>query len=221
MEQIAIDQGHLLASVVPAARSRRAELRVPRLTDRMWAGGRLVLEFLGRNGIERAREWESDTARGWGAMAVGLVPSLGLRERLLIARNYALDPHFSVREWAWIAVRRHIIDELDTALSVLGCWVWEDDPLVRRFATEATRPRGVWCAHIPVLKTNPELAINLLDPLRSDPARYVQLSVGNWLNDAAKTREDWTRSVCRRWEATHSAATQAIIKRGLRSLAET
>lgn len=218
MEQIALDQGVLLGSVLPSAIRHADELRVPKLTERMWAGGRVLLESQGIEGIHLARTWDSDTARSWGAMAVGLAPDIGLEERLALARKYASDDHFAVREWAWIAVRGHIADELTPALALLSEWSRDSDPLIRRFASESTRPRGVWCSHIAALKADPELAINLLEPLHSDPARYVQLSVGNWLNDAAKTRPDWTSSICRRWALSNNAATRAILKRGQRSL---
>jgi len=218
MEQIAIDQGSLLASVLPSAAGRADELRVPKLTERMWAGGRALLDTCGAEGIHLAREWNSDSARSWGAMTIGLLSEIDLPARLRLAREYARDSHFAVREWAWIALRRHIAEEPALALEVLSKWSLDSDPFVRRFASESTRPRGVWCIHIPVLKSDPEMGLSVLEPLRSDSARYVQLSVGNWLNDAAKTRPDWTRSVCRRWDALNDPATQKIIKRAQRSL---
>jgi 3-methyladenine DNA glycosylase AlkC len=219
MEQIAIDQGSLLVAVIPRAKARAEEMKTPRLTDRMKAGARILLELKGHEGIEEAITWKSDTARGWGAMAVGLLPpSTPLDARLNLAKLFARDPNFTVREWAWIAVRSQIKSDLALALSLLQEWARDDDATVRRFASEATRPRGVWCPHIPELKRTPELAADLLNLLCADPARYVQLSVGNWLNDAAKTRPDWTLSTCASWRLNQQTATAAIVRRGLRSL---
>jgi 3-methyladenine DNA glycosylase AlkC len=178
----------------------------------------VLLQTYGSGGVELSQQWPSDTARGWGALAVGLL-DIDLEERLNLARGFATDSHFSVREWAWIAIRRNVITDLTLALELLGQWAEDDDPFVRRFTSEATRPRGVWCPHIPTLKTNPEKAVGLLDKLSADGARYVQLSVGNWLNDAGKTRPDWTTATCARWSTSPSPSTLAIVKRAMRSLA--
>ncbi len=102
-------------------------------------------------------------------------------------RRFAADPHFGVREIAWMAVRDAVIGSLDESLALLQPWVSDADPNIRRFASELTRPRGVWCAQIEALKAEPWRALPLIEPLRADSSRYVQNSVANWLNDASKT----------------------------------
>ena len=122
-----------------------------------------------------------------------------------------------------MAARPKISAELDSALPLLQPWTREGEAGVRRFATEATRPRGVWCGHIQALKDKPEMALPLLEALKADPEKYVQDSVANWLNDAAKTRPDFVKEVTLRWKRQavnqpQEAATLRICKRAMRSL---
>lgn len=120
---------------------------------------------------------------------------------------------------AWLAVRDEIAGDVDTAVRLLQAWATHPDPNIRRFASEATRPRGVWCAQIETLKSEPWRGLPLLEPLHADTSRYVQNSVANWLNDAAKTQPEWVREVCVRWSrASTLPATQYIVRRAQRSL---
>lgn len=162
----------------------------------------------------------SDTARGWAAYVVALDEDVPLAERLARIRPLADDPHFGVREWAWLALRPHLADHLPEALHRLTPWTAEPSANLRRFAVEITRPRGVWCGHLAALKQDPAPARPLLDAVRGDASRYVQNSAANWLNDAAKTRRDWVDGVVAAWRAEpHGAATAYICRRALRSVA--
>lgn len=160
----------------------------------------------------------SDVARCWAAQWIAF-SSLPLAHQLEAVWRFAADPHFGVRELAWMAVRDEIAGDVDAAVRLLQAWSMDPDPNIRRFASEATRPRGVWCAQIDALKREPWRGLPLLEPLKSDHSRYVQNSVANWLNDAAKTHPEWVIQVCDRWSAaSESAATQYIVKRAQRRL---
>lgn len=161
----------------------------------------------------------SDCVRCWGAYAVSANKTSGIKDVLKQIRHFATDTHFGVREIAWLAVRESIANNLEESINLLSAWVTHKNEKIRRFASEATRPRGVWCAHIEKLKQHPELALPILEPLKSDSAKYVQDSVGNWLNDASKTQEKFVVSICKRWQKeSNTKETSYIIKKALRTL---
>lgn len=160
----------------------------------------------------------SDVARCWAAQWIAL-SGLDLPQQLRAVRRFAADPHFGVREIAWMTVRNAVVASLDDALEQLQPWVRDADPNIRRFASELTRPRGVWCAQIEALKAEPWRALPLLEPLRADESRYVQNSVANWLNDAGKSQGAWVEATAARWtDESDAPATRYIVKRALRTL---
>lgn len=161
----------------------------------------------------------SDTVRCWITYTIGRNPQLLLSEKLQRMKPFAADTHFGVREISWMTVRPSIIENLDESLRLLSPWTLSEDENVRRFATEATRPRGVWCAHIEALKLQPELALPILEPLKSDSSKYVCDSVGNWLNDASKSQPQFVIDLCCRWEnESPTKATSYIVKKALRTI---
>jgi 3-methyladenine DNA glycosylase AlkC len=161
----------------------------------------------------------SDVARSWATQWIAF-SRLPLPAKLEAVRRFAADPHFGVREMAWMAVRDEVAGAVEQAVELLGPWVRDRDENIRRFASELTRPRGVWCAQIELLKSQPWHALPLLEPLKADPSRYVQNSVANWLNDAARTQPEWVQAVCARWSRqSRTAPTSYIVRRALRSIA--
>lgn len=173
-------------------------------------------DFAVRNQLQ---EHPSDFVRCWAALMEAQDFHGSMAELLERIKPFASDAHFGVREIAWLSIRNRIILHLEESIAVLAAWALSDDAGIRRFASEATRPRGVWCAHIEVLKANPALALPILEPLNSDPSKYVQDSVANWLNDASKTQPDFVRDICAQWTAKSDAkATVYIVKRALRTL---
>lgn len=189
------------------------------ITKRMAHVARLILDREGVEAADRLAGHQSDTVRGWAAYVLAAIPELDLPTRLQRVRPLADDDHFAVREWAWLALRDHIVDDPVAAIDALTAWTTESSANLRRFAVESTRPRGVWARRITLLTTQPKLGLPLLEPVRSDPSRYVQDSVANWLNDAAKTQADWVRTTCARWlHDVPSAETQRICRRAQRSL---
>jgi 3-methyladenine DNA glycosylase AlkC len=132
---------------------------------------------------------------------------------------FAADKHFGVREISWLVLRQPIAQDLEQSFKILTTWTKHNDENIRRFASEATRPRGVWCTHIEALKQDPALGLVILEPLKADKAKYVQDSVGNWLNDASKTQPLFVKNLCKRWEEeSNTKETQYITKKAMRTL---
>lgn len=222
-ECMALNQATLIRAVFPKlsppaleAVDAACELGV---LKRMARIGEVLLNELGAAGIAHCRSHGADTVRGWACFMVGAQSGLDGASRLAAIRPLADDAHFGVREWAWMAVRPHLVQELRSSIGHLAEWTTEPSEYLRRFASETLRPRGVWCAHIASLKHDPEQALPILSPLRRDPSQYVQDSVANWLNDAAKDQPDWVRDLCAGWlNDAPGDATRRICQRALRNL---
>lgn len=222
-EVLAVDQAALLRSVFPAlwpALGPAVQAACDcGIAERMRRIGGLLQQRLAEAGLAACSAHASDTVRGWACFMVGAADGLTLAQRLQALRPLADDLHFGVREWAWMALRPHLATALEPAIALLAGWTDQPSERLRRYASEALRPRGVWCAHLAPLKRQPALALPVLVPLRADPAVYVQDSVANWLNDAGKDQPDWVRTLCRQWAADSPvAATHRICSRALRHL---
>lgn len=170
---------------------------------------------------------KSDTVRCYACCLVGY-DDMFIETRLEKIKQLAADPHFGVREIAWIALRPAISknsEELEKTINILSVWAQNGNENIRRFASEITRPRGVWCKHIDTLKENPALALPILNFLYADSSKYVRDSVGNWLNDASKTQPDFVKNLCEEWkekskkeDENTQKATAYIIKKALRTI---
>jgi hypothetical protein len=163
---------------------------------RMRFGGSLLHSLHGSKAFSSGpRPGAPDVFRGWQAFAIESA-ALDVESAFAYAVPFAADKHFAVREWAWLAVRRLVIAEPDTAIRVAldvgraHC----SDPLVVRFAVEATRPRSVWGGHVQRFKEEPALGEQLLRLAFNRPERYPVSAALNWISDAAQTRPDWAQA---------------------------
>lgn len=169
--------------------------------------------------LKKLTNHSSDAIRCYAPYLIALDDRITIEEKLNQARSLIADHHFGVREVVWMALRPEIDQFLERSIQVLSEWTKDENENIRRFTTEATRPRGVWCKHIESLKEEPELALPILENLKSDPARYVQDSVGNWLNDASKSQPDFVINLCKKWQKeSPTKATAKIIKKAKRTI---
>ena len=68
-------------------------------------------------------------------------------------------------------IRHRIIKDLEGSIVILSTFVLDEN--IRQFASEVSRPRGVWCKHIEELKRESKLALPILEALKSDESKYV------------------------------------------------
>jgi 3-methyladenine DNA glycosylase AlkC len=233
VEFLAVDQRQLLAVALKdigkvaladailaaVARASRATAMQHVIVIGQELGRHLTPAASPRSAWGKLARHRSDIVRSWAAFAAIADGDRHFSGHLANIRPFAADLHFGVREVAWLALRPQIERQLTEAIGLLAVWSQEADANLRRFASEATRPRGVWCGHIRALKEQPQLGLPILEPLRADASKYVRDSVGNWLNDAAKSRPAFVRALCMRWKKESSAAETAyIVKKAMRSL---
>ncbi|GAB6548784.1 DNA alkylation repair protein [Bacillus mobilis] len=160
----------------------------------------------------------SDSVRCWAAF-MNKKSNNTLKDTLTYIRPFAADHHFGVREIAWMSIREDLSQNIEESVELLVEWAKSEDENIRRFSVESIRPRGVWSKHIEVLKQEPEKALPILNLLKSDPSKYVQDSVGNWLNDASKTKPDWVMNLCEEWaKDTDIKSTSRIINKAKRTI---
>ena len=233
VEWLAIDMPALLRSILPDVGLTEAQGQLDEamtvladagVTERLRGVGRALFAAIGqhpnrRTIFEALASHKSDMVRGWAAFVLSADPDPTLAQRLERARPFAADSSGAVRELAWDSFRPYLAADLTDGLRLLEPWVRDADPNIRRYAVESARPRGVWTAHIEELKNDPSLGLTLLEPVRSDSSRYVQRAVGNWLNDASKSRPEWVRSVCARWTSeSPTKETAWTVNHALRTL---
>ncbi len=224
-EVLSVDLSQLLKNAFPdISRHRHLQMKKAQDENMGWLGrtalaGEILYGEFGTQALKTAIRHPSDQVRGWGAALVRHAQNLSFEKRLKMIEPLADDANPGVREVAWIMMRPALMEDVNTAIKVLMPWTHNDSPNIRRFASEITRPRGVWCAHIPELRKNPQPALKILRTLKADPSRYVQNSVGNWLNDASKDNPKWVTDLCKEWSrGIAPKETLYICRRALRTL---
>jgi 3-methyladenine DNA glycosylase AlkC len=174
-------------------------------------------EQFGFKKFEQFSSHKSDLIRSLACYLLAKQP-FSFEDKLKLMTRLADDQNTGVREWAWLAIRKEFTQDLIKNISYLVRFTNKSANL-RRFVCELSRPRGVWCRHILEFRESPWLGLKIIEPLKSDEAKYVQLSVGNWLNDASKTQGDWVKELCFKWQKeSPTKHTHTICKRALRTI---
>ncbi|MEL6971343.1 MAG: DNA alkylation repair protein [Bacteroidota bacterium] len=115
------------------------------------------------------------------------------------------------------AVRPFLVRYEDAMLTQMLQWAEHKNAMVRRLASEGSRPRLPWGLGVPNLKKNPSLTLAILEKLYQDPSETVRRSVANHLNDMAKDHPEVVLNTVERWHGK-SANTDWLIKHACRTL---
>lgn len=117
------------------------------------------------------------------------------KERLAVSLETLreLTMRFSMED----AIRCYLRAFPKETLTVMKCWVRDDNYHVRRLVSEGTRPLLPWSGRVPLSSTD---TLPLLTALHVDATRYVTRSVANHLNDIAKKEPAVVISILREWQ---------------------
>ncbi len=122
-------------------------------------------------------------------------------------------------EWA---IRPFIKSHPRKAMKFLLKCAHDQNPHVRRWASEGTRPRLPWGERLQEFIADPTPSLEILEVLKFDPELYVRKSVANHLNDIAKDHPDFVITTLKEWlkkaKAEDSAKMDWIVRRSLRTL---
>ncbi|MEQ8209162.1 MAG: DNA alkylation repair protein [Lacipirellulaceae bacterium] len=132
--------------------------------------------------------------------------------------SMSLCEEITRRHTSEYAVRPYLEDDTTRGLKFLRLWSRSPDAHVRRLASEGARPRLPWAKRLEVFIDDPEPAIKLVTPLRTDSSAYVRKSVANLLNDISKDHPDRIRELTQAWSREKNSHTDWIISHATRTL---
>lgn len=114
------------------------------------------------------------------------------------------------------AIRDFLKKDFEQTIKHMQDWAENDNEHIRRLASEGSRPRLPWAGKLQQVIDKPSLTWAILNKLKNDPAKYVQKSVANHLNDISKDNADWMIKKISQWP--NKKTPQWIIKHGCRTL---
>ena len=172
--------------------------------------------------IATVREAAADPDfEGWLIWSAGLVAAgAALRDGGEEAFDEAMDvlALLTPRNTSEFSIRPLLAARPERALAIMRGWTGHEHPHVRRLASEGSRPLLPWGKRIPALVRDPELALPILDALRTDPDDYIYRSVANHLNDHSRAHPEWVLGTAQRWAGEGGGESAWVIKHALRTL---
>ncbi len=125
--------------------------------------------------------------------------------------------HFTKYISAELAVRPFLAKDPENGMACMLVLAGDEDPKVRRLASEGCRPRLPWAVALPKFKKDPSPILPILEKLKNDPSADVRRSVANNLNDISKDNPELALEICEKWHG-HTENTDKIVKHACRSM---
>lgn len=123
------------------------------------------------------------------------------------------------RHTSEFAVRPFVRRHPEATMELMRACALDPDPHVRRFASEGLRPRLPWASRLSGFVEDPAPVLEVLEPLRSDPSKYVRTSVANNLNDIARDHPGLVLDLAERWSReSPTPETSRTVGHALRTL---
>jgi len=115
------------------------------------------------------------------------------------------------------AVRPFLIKYPQQMQAQMLLWSSHENNMVRRLASEGSRPRLPWAMALPEFKKDPSALLPIFANLKNDSCEIVRRSVANNLNDIAKDNPQVVVEWAKVHQGEHSH-TDALIKHACRTL---
>jgi 3-methyladenine DNA glycosylase AlkC len=135
-------------------------------------------------------------------------------------------PYFSESMWGLRELTKRFTSEFDIrpfligteseTLKTLHGWIDDENMHVRRLVSEGTRSRLPWGVHLQTFRKDPSKAISLIEHLKTDHSRYVQISVANNLADIIKDNPDFGLRIAEQWLESGHPTTGKIVHHAVR-----
>jgi 3-methyladenine DNA glycosylase AlkC len=125
--------------------------------------------------------------------------------------------HFTKYSTSELAIRPFLVKDPQRVMALMTEWAEDENPKVRRFASEGCRPRLPWAMALPKFKKDPSPILPVLEKLKNDESEDVRRSVANNLNDISKDNPEVVLEICKRWHG-QSKNTDKIVKHACRTM---
>ena len=174
-----------------------------------------ALEIL-RESLPEPMENCEDVTDGWLQWPVGRfiadngVPYFEESMRAMVELTKRFTSEFAVRPF--------LVQRTDETIQRLYRLTEDENPHVRRWCSEGTRPRLPWGVRLPAFINDPSPLYPIIKKLWNDPEEYVRRSVANSMNDISRDNPHETLNLCQEIRSASHPMSERVLKRGLRTL---